>query len=86
MPNRTGRKTCQSISFPNHNLVTDLEVTVQARGTLDTNFHRFTQIEAIKQALLGTRWKKSVQSVSICVPSFNPLNAYILTSRLSNVQ
>ncbi len=26
---------------------------------------------AIKQTLLGTRWKKSVQSVKICVPSFN---------------
>jgi len=41
-----------------------IQVTVQAGGTLDTDFHRFTQIEAIKQALLGTRWKKSVQSVS----------------------
>ena len=29
-------------------------VTVQAMGALDTDFHRFTQIEAIKQALLGT--------------------------------
>ena len=44
------------------------QVTVQTRGALDTDFHGFTQIEAIKQALLGTRWKKSVQSVSICVP------------------